>query len=92
MTPSILSRCPFCGGEAEFRTARVSDDCEAAWVRCRECFAETASVEDAYADHLAAASLWNHRTAASTLPVHLGTDQGRTKNVEWPGETQKPRP
>jgi Lar family restriction alleviation protein len=61
---SDLKPCPFCGGEARAKAARIAEDAIETWVECGSCGARTEATEDAYSDHATAAMIWNTRSEA----------------------------
>lgn len=62
-----LKPCPFCGGEAELCSTRLSEDCMGAYVACTSCHTQTDMMEDAYAPFEDAVSAWNRRTLNPAL-------------------------
>lgn len=63
----VLSHCPFCGGEAEFRVGGNWDpkrqERVGVGVRCKDCGALT-PVRQSDSAHVKAAELWNRRVEA----------------------------
>jgi len=67
MTDITLKPCPFCGGTAVLRSAKVAEDAMTAWVQCTSCGVNGRDNEDAYADFATAAADWNFRPTEATL-------------------------
>ena len=54
-----LKPCPFCGGEAEYESERVS-----CWIECSKCGAKSGYAFVAYPQE--AVEAWNERVASTT--------------------------